>query len=1171
MRPRFAGDLPFLQSFGSGTVRVDKLANRVSFSRQLFAVTVLSASVSNGEDDPTTSLNFQPSAAAIPVEGGESNFWQRRLARRRDDAVERVGPGFSGLAQGPTGAIPEPLPLNDPTAEGLVGGGGGPEVGVLTAPAMLVGAEPVPGMAPPTTAPPTDGDAQAGGGDAVPGMAPPTTAPPTDGEEVEPAMAPPGLAAVPSLAPPLIAPSDQEYTMKNALNNPLSAMGSAHLQSSMQRERNSLQPSNGGGANYVVDPRAAEKAAENMGVAAMEGSRWQSKGTKKGNRQWKDFPVEVQVLLQEAVAKGEKTPDISFPDGGRIYTFDFARNLHYPLGKELLQRKEIRCVPANFVDPNAPPPRSNVSDMNSMGGGGGGGGGGAGGRSDDGPGAAYGLSNPVFGRRKDYQEAFGKEKPAVEISQALTRSLFHTGPSIKGLCDTLCINQRTGRPFHEATDFAPDLNASQQAAATAAVSRRLTLVQGPPGTGKTKVAVRIISYWVRSRVHGSGSILATSDSNIAVDNLLEGLVEQRLNVIRLGRPERSRPEMLRYCLDEMLAHIKSPQEKALTTKRLIDSADVICTTCVGAGAGNLTKRVFAAVLIDEASQATEIATCVPIACGCQQLVLVGDHHQLPPTITSDCAKSEGQELSMFKRLVDAGVEPLILDTQYRMHPGISQFPSDCFYGGRISDGIGPGTRPAPPGIEWPRRDFPVVFIPAPYGSESTVGTSKYNKVEIDIVVDLANHCVQAGIPIAQVGILAPYSSQVRPIKQKLGRQGLGALECASVDGFQGREKTIMLMSCVRSNGFAKTGFLSDWRRANVALTRARNGVVVVGNEMTLRSDKRTWGPWIDFCYAKGIVYGQKSTGVYNVAKTRALAENGQRPLDAAERAQAIADGLPVDEGSADTDAEDDDAANEAEYRRQLAADPTVGSASNPSEAEREYRRQLAEEAAGDSAKKKKKKKKKTPIVEHKKLTSLFTTPGDRATSTPPMKEGDVLTLLSESTTGWLDIMNAAGLRGYVWKEWVAGYNDPDPDGSLAAEAAAKAVREAEVNAVQAELDAAKRAAGGSVANLKFAEDALAAVAADTETSSAVATAAAAAVEKAKVIADERQRVIDASAAKLAKAKQDLKEKGEREAAQKAAAENAARKSAEDAATAKKIAEAAAKTVSNVAAIAALPA
>ena len=107
-------------------------------------------------------------------------------------------------------------------------------------------------------------------------------------------------------------------------------------------------------------------------------------------------------------------------------------------------------------------------------------------------------------------------------------------------------------------------------------------------------------------------MLATSDSNIAVDNLLEGLVAARVNVLRLGRPENTRPELLRHCLEEQLSAITDPEERALVTKRAIEQADVICTTCVGAGSGILTKKTFAAVLIDEASQATETATCAPL-------------------------------------------------------------------------------------------------------------------------------------------------------------------------------------------------------------------------------------------------------------------------------------------------------------------------------------------------------------------------------------------------------------------------------------------------------------------------------------------------------------------------------------------------------------------------------
>lgn len=204
------------------------------------------------------------------------------------------------------------------------------------------------------------------------------------------------------------------------------------------------------------------------------------------------------------------------------------------------------------------------------------------------------------------------------------------------------------------------LNPSQKLAISSATSKRLTLIQGPPGTGKTHTAVQILKHWARDG-RGGGPVLATSDSNIAVDNLLDGLIRSGVDAVRLGRPERIRNDLLRYCVDMPQAG-RSGIDFA-EKKRALARAEVICSTCVGVGSDQLDKVAFRAVLVDEASQATESATIVPLCRGCEQLVLIGDQCQLPPTMSSDRAQAEGLGEPLFTRMVAAGATPYMLDTQ----------------------------------------------------------------------------------------------------------------------------------------------------------------------------------------------------------------------------------------------------------------------------------------------------------------------------------------------------------------------------------------------------------------------------------------------------------------------------------------------------------------------------
>ena len=187
----------------------------------------------------------------------------------------------------------------------------------------------------------------------------------------------------------------------------------------------------------------------------------------------------------------------------------------------------------------------------------------------------------------------------------------------------------------------------------AALERRLTLIQGPPGTGKTHTSVAIVRGMLEI---GHGPVLCTSDSNTAVDNMVEGLAKAGVNVIRLGRPEAVRPDLARYQIENAIPPGATKHEAYQAQLWAVRNAQAVCATCSGSGSDFLDRINFSAVMLDEASQVTEPMSLVPLANGCQQLVLVGDHKQLPPTVVSRDAELAGMTLSLFDRLIRAGVQ-----------------------------------------------------------------------------------------------------------------------------------------------------------------------------------------------------------------------------------------------------------------------------------------------------------------------------------------------------------------------------------------------------------------------------------------------------------------------------------------------------------------------------------
>ncbi|XP_030582573.1 regulator of nonsense transcripts 1 isoform X1 [Archocentrus centrarchus] len=411
----------------------------------------------------------------------------------------------------------------------------------------------------------------------------------------------------------------------------------------------------------------------------------------------------------------------------------------------------------------------------------------------------------------------------------------------------------------------PDLNHSQVYAVKTVLQRPLSLIQGPPGTGKTVTSATIVYHLSRQ---GNGPVLVCAPSNIAVDQLTEKIDKTGLKVVRLCAKSReaiespvsflalhnqisnmdSMPELqkLQQLKDET-GELSSADEKRYRAlkrtaeRELLMNADVICCTCVGAGDPRLAKMQFRSILIDESTQATEPECMVPVVLGAKQLILVGDHCQLGPVVMCKKAAKAGLSQSLFERLVVLGIRPIRLQVQYRMHPALSAFPSNIFYEGSLQNGVTAADRIKKGfDFQWPQPDKPMFFYVTQGQEEiASSGTSYLNRTEAANVEKITTRLLKAGAKPDQIGIITPYEGQRSYLVQYMQFSGslhtklYQQVEIASVDAFQGREKDFIILSCVRANEHQGIGFLNDPRRLNVALTRAKYGVIIVGNPKAL--------------------------------------------------------------------------------------------------------------------------------------------------------------------------------------------------------------------------------------------------------------------------------------------------------------------------------------------------
>ena len=476
------------------------------------------------------------------------------------------------------------------------------------------------------------------------------------------------------------------------------------------------------------------------------------------------------------------------------------------------------------------------------------------------------------------------ESTYVEMEKALEQVTFAKSDRLAELREIVLgeeepkFNQEPSKYDNE------NLNSSQNKAVNAILdSYDLTVVHGPPGTGKTTTLVAAI----KALSDKEKPILVCAPSNAAVDLLTEKIAALDLNVLRVGNISRIDESIIQHTMEAKMsenpesARIKKVrieaadyrrkaskfkrsfgaaereerkqlriQAKELTewasqleerlSEQIILSSDVITATLVGSNGRVLKGFRFDTAIIDEATQALEPANWIPII-KCKKVILAGDPFQLSPTVKSFKAKQDGLGQTLIEKCILNDKNVHLLDVQYRMNKVIMEFSNQYFYEGKLS------AHSTNVDHKLFAEDQIIEYIDtAGTGFEETLDNetlSRYNKGEVDILLE---HMYQLAAATPEfdthsIGIVSPYKEQTRLIKSTIEEDSklleFNNIDVNTIDSFQGQERDIIYIVLVRSNPKGEIGFLNDYRRMNVAMTRARKKLIVIGDSATIGNDK----------------------------------------------------------------------------------------------------------------------------------------------------------------------------------------------------------------------------------------------------------------------------------------------------------------------------------------------
>lgn len=384
-----------------------------------------------------------------------------------------------------------------------------------------------------------------------------------------------------------------------------------------------------------------------------------------------------------------------------------------------------------------------------------------------------------------------------------------------------------------------ELNESQmQALVWATAANDLVCIHGPPGTGKTRT---LTAYILHALLQGK-DILVSAHSNQAVDNLLVGdstVDEPEAGTLHAFCQNEESP--VEFTVARAGNNSRNRTVNNYYANRSTASADVVAATT--SGAAQFDSNRFDVAVVDEATQATRPATAIALNAA-KKLILAGDHKQLPPFTRADEEGGDKMHISLFEHLLnrygdDVKVQ---LETQYRMHREIASFPAEQFYDGNLST--------AERNATWTLGELdPIVGIDLKGNEQQTkIGSSYYNPVEAKAAARQVEILLEAGVPPGDIGVITAYTGQIDRIKSHVGNldvEDTRRVTVDTVDSFQGSEREAIIVSFVRSNDEYNTGFLTTPdegpRRLNVAITRAKKRLVLIGDWETLG----TVAPWND--------------------------------------------------------------------------------------------------------------------------------------------------------------------------------------------------------------------------------------------------------------------------------------------------------------------------------------